>query len=222
MKAATHHLHRYRFEALLIALLLLLFDKIIFTNNFLYQHYVWPANMVLLGLATLGLFKEHTQGLRLIKNVLLLVGLLIPFFMPQVFQSGLLTLLAIAAYMLYYTFILIEILRQITRKGEITLSLVFGSLSGYLLLMVVALFTFLMLEFLQPGSFAGLHGNTVPEAYRQLSYFSMITIATVGYGDIVPVSDSARLLAAFFSLCGQFYMVTLVGIIISKFSSKTS
>jgi voltage-gated potassium channel len=222
MKSIVHHLHRYRFEVLLITLLMVLFNKIFFVQEELYQHYVWPFNLVMLGVASLGIFKEHNRWLRAVKNVLLVAGLTIPFLVSVIFTSKTLTLLAIGVYMLYYSWIWVEVLRQITRKGEITVSLVFGSLSGYLLLMVVALFTFLLLAYLQPGAFGGLTGTSIPETYRQLSYFSMITIATVGYGDIVPVSDSARLLAAFFSICGQFYMVTLVGIIISKFSSKTT
>jgi len=221
-KTVTPHLHRYRFEALLIALLMLLFNKIFFVQEELYQRYIWPFNIVLLGVASMGIFKEHNRWLRTVKNFLLVAGLLVPFLLSYIVASKVLTVLAIVAYMLYYGLIGVEVLRQITRKGEITVSLVLGSLSGYLLLIVVALFTFLLLAFLQPGAFVGLTGTSIPETYRQLSYFSMITIATVGYGDIVPVSDSARLLAAFFSICGQFYMVTLVGIIISKFSSKTS
>lgn len=221
MITLRHHLHLFRFEALLLALLMLLFNKIVFVNDALYQRYIWPFNVVLLGIASIGVFKEHRLWLQIVKNILLAAVLAVPFLMPAIFTSWWLTLLAIASYMLYYSLIWVEVVRQITRKGEITLGLVFGSLSGYLLLMVVALFTFLLLEFLQPGAFKGLQAASIPEAYRQLSYFSMITIATVGYGDIVPVSDSARLLAAFFSISGQFYMVTLVGIIISKFSTKT-
>lgn len=176
--------------------------------------------MIILGLATIGIFKEHNLWLQWVKNILLIAGLLVPFFLKTVFSSASLTLVAILVYVIYYSGILVENLRQITRRGKINLSLVFGSLSGYLLLLVVAQFSFLLLEFLQPGSFGGLHGTQIPDVYRQLSYFSMITIATVGYGDVVPLSDSARLLAAFFSISGQFYMVTLVGIIISKFSSR--
>jgi hypothetical protein len=222
MKLVIQKLYQYRFEALFFALLMVLFNKIVFTNEELYQRFIWPANIILLGLTTVSMFKDHVRWIRIVMFTLLFAGLLVPFTLHLVFTSTILSLTAILVYMLYYTFILAETLRQITRKGEITMSLVLGALSGYLLLIVVALFTFLLLEFLQPGSFNGLHGTTIPELYRQLGYFTMVTIATVGYGDITPVSDSARLLAAFFSISGQFYMVTLVGIIISKFSSKTN
>ena len=48
----------------------------------------------------------------------------------------------------------------------------------------------------------------------------MVTLATVGYGDITLATETARLTTMFFAISGQFYMVALVGIIISRFTSK--
>lgn len=70
-----------------------------------------------------------------------------------------------------------------------------------------------------PNSFKGIEGGAVPDAYNQISYFSLITLTTIGYGDITPANDSARLLAAFWGLIGQFYMVAVVGIIISRYTA---
>ena len=108
---------------------------------------------------------------------------------------------------------------QIFRRSEPNLSVLFGSVSGFLLLVFMAQFVFLHIEFAAPGSFAGLHDKSIPGLYRQFSYFSMVTLATVGYGDITPVSDTARLLTMFFAICGQFYLVALVGILVSRYSA---
>jgi hypothetical protein len=53
-----------------------------------------------------------------------------------------------------------------------------------------------------------------------MSYFSFVAMTTIGFGDIYPESDSARLLTAFFAVLGQFYMVGLVGILISRFTGS--
>ena len=45
----------------------------------------------------------------------------------------------------------------------------------------------------------------------QLRYFSFVTLATVGYGDIVPDTPMARTLALLEAMVGQFYLVALVG-----------
>ncbi len=220
MKKHLDKLHIYRFEFLLFALVMVLFNKAFFSNQHIYVNYVWPLNMVLLGLASVAMFNFYTGFIHYIKNTLFVLSIIIPFFSEQIFNSKTLTFLGLTTYILYYVLILIEVLKQITRKGEITLSIILGSLCGYLLLAVIAIFSFLLTEFFIPGSYNGIKYNNIPDLYNQISYFSLITIATVGYGDIAPSSESARLIAAFFGICGQFYMVTLVGIIISKFTSK--
>ena len=45
----------------------------------------------------------------------------------------------------------------------------------------------------------------------QMRYFSYITLATVGYGDIVPRTSGARTMAILEAILGQFYLVALVG-----------
>jgi len=70
-----------------------------------------------------------------------------------------------------------------------------------------------------PNSFHGL-SEIVTLKYNELVYFSFITITSIGFGDMYPITEMSRLVTAFFGMVGQFYMVALVGIIISKFSSK--
>ncbi|HRK25721.1 MAG TPA: potassium channel family protein [Chitinophagales bacterium] len=216
----TATLHIYRFELLLFALIMLLFNKIFFVSNLIYLTYVWPLNMILLGLVSVGMFKEEKRWVKWVKNLLFAGSVLIPFNFTLIFASPVLTGIGIGIYIAYYSLLFIEVLRQITTPGEVTTGIILGSVSGYLLLAVVATFCFLLLEYYLPASFNGTTANNIPLFYTEISYFSLITLSTIGYGDITPVNNSARLLAAFFGMAGQFYMVTLVGIIIAKFTSK--
>jgi voltage-gated potassium channel len=84
----------------------------------------------------------------------------------------------------------------------------------------LAAFSFLLIDFIDINSFRGMDGASVPQKYQQIIYFSTITLTTIGYGDITPATDSARLLAGFWGVMSQFYMVAVVGIIIAKFTSK--
>ena len=100
----------------------------------------------------------------------------------------------------YYFLIFIEVLRQIFQKAETNISVVFGSISGYLLLVVMAQFTYLLIEYNIPNSFSGIEVGSIPKIYNQLSYFSMVTLSTVGFGDIAPLTDTARLSTMFFTV----------------------
>lgn len=57
MKQLHNQLSVYRFEFLLTALLFLLFDKIFFPDDTFYINYVWPFNMLFLGIASAIIFK---------------------------------------------------------------------------------------------------------------------------------------------------------------------
>jgi hypothetical protein len=67
---------------------------------------------------------------------------------------------------------------------------------------------------MQPGSFTSTMSPLpldIVGRVMQLRYFSFVTLATVGYGDIVPHTPAARTLALLEAMLGQFYLVALVG-----------
>jgi voltage-gated potassium channel len=213
------HLSTYRYEFLLIALLLLIFDKIFFPDNNTYIRYVWPLNMVIIALASFGIFHNSSKNVLMMRNVLSFVSICMPFmFISMNSQLWFMYFLTIF-YILFYTFIFGEVMRQITLTKEVQLNVVIGSFCGYLLLSMMVVFGFILTELLQPNSFHGL-GNDLASNYNLLVYFSFITLTSIGFGDIYPITDSSRLTVAFFGMLGQFYMVAVVGIIISKFTSK--
>ena len=213
------HLSTYRYEFLLIALLLLIFDKIFFPDNNTYIRYVWPLNMVIIALASFGIFHNSSKNVLMMRNVLSFVSICMPFmFISMNSQLWFMYFLTIF-YILFYTFIFGEVMRQITLTKEVQLNVVIGSFCGYLLLSIMVVFCFILTELLQPNSFHGL-GNDLASNYNLLVYFSFITLTSIGFGDIYPITDSSRLTVAFFGMLGQFYMVAVVGIIISKFTSK--
>jgi voltage-gated potassium channel len=72
-------------------------------------------------------------------------------------------------------------------------------------------------NYFQPQSCAGIDGNNIPDMYYPFSYFR-ITLAPLVLAILRPYN--ARLLAAFWGIVGQFYMVGIVGIIISKFTIR--
>jgi hypothetical protein len=175
--------------------------------------------MLLIAIASYGIFNEKKGKILWIRNVLTIISISMPFLF-LVFNQELLFLYFLTSfYILFYTFIFVEVMRQITYTREVRLNVVIGSFCGYLLLSMIALFCFILLNLLIPNSFSNL-SNLVAENYQKLLYFSFITLTSIGFGDILPLNDSSQLLVAFFGMLGQFYMVAVVGIIISRFTSK--
>ncbi len=107
------------------------------------------------------------------------------------------------------------ILADVVRAERVTPAKISGALSVYLLLGYMWGIVFTILEALQPGSFNLVLGSTAAagtggEIFRQLLYYSFITLSTLGYGDITPLSEGARSLAAIEALTGQIYLAVLV------------
>lgn len=210
----------YRFEFLLTALLFLIFDKILFPDNTIFLRYVWPVNMILIAAACFGIFKERSKRVNTLKNIFSFISILMPigflFLSRKLWFIELLTIF----FILYYAFIFIEVMRQITKAREIRINVIIGSFCGYMILSLVALFSYLFIELNFHGSFHGITQNNISQVYNELSYFSFITLTSIGFGDIYPITDMSRLVVAFFGMAGQFYMVAVVGIIISRFATK--
>jgi voltage-gated potassium channel len=92
---------------------------------------------------------------------------------------------------------------------------IFGAVCGYLLLGIIWSLFYSAVETASPGSFS-LSTASKPSAVAGrldrgvLSYYSFITLATVGYGDVTPSTPLARTLAWIEAITGQFYLAILV------------
>lgn len=108
-----------------------------------------------------------------------------------------------------FTLVALVLLRRIlsVRTG-VTAELIAGSVAVYLLLGIVFSFLFGLLHSLAPDAFvfADRAGHGDPDFY----YFSLVTLTTLGYGDILPLHPIARSLAASEAVIGPLYLTVLV------------
>jgi len=113
-----------------------------------------------------------------------------------------------------FAFALYRILRAIL-ASQASADAIFGAVCGYLLLGIIWALLYRAVDTACPGSFA-LSATSKTAATREsidrgvLSYYSFITLSTVGYGDVTPLTPLARTLAWIEAVAGQFYLATLV------------
>jgi hypothetical protein len=93
----------------------------------------------------------------------------------------------------------------------------YAALSSYLLAGIFLGLFYWALEQVAPGTFA------TPDEFSRGSavYFSFVTLATLGYGDIVPRTDVARGLAILEGVGGQLFLAVLVARLVSLYSKQT-
>jgi hypothetical protein len=105
-------------------------------------------------------------------------------------------------------------LARVFAAGPVTSHRLVGAVVAYLLVGVTWAHAYGLIEALRQGSFRAADGSS--EAYPRFLYYSFVTLTTVGYGDITPVSSAARALSNIESLVGILFPAILIGRLLSK------
>ena len=128
-----------------------------------------------------------------------------------------------ASFASIFGFLLVAIsftLKRVALGTDISPNRLVGAVCVYLLLGVIWAVAYTVLNMLLPESFQGF----VPVEGRgwnsEWLYFSFVTMTTLGYGDISPVSATARALAYMQAVFGQLYVAILVAGLVSAYISS--
>ncbi len=111
-------------------------------------------------------------------------------------------------------FVFCLIIHRVIRADVINLNILCGGLALYLLIAVNWAVSYEIIEGYSPGSFVA---GTPPVPWHKFLYFSLTTITTLGYGDILPASPFARIWSTMEAVTGTLYMAVLVARLISLY-----
>jgi hypothetical protein len=99
---------------------------------------------------------------------------------------------------------------------NISASHLFTAVSIYMLLGLLFFALYCAVDVLHPGFFR--HNNSaVTDRPSELLYFSLITLSTIGYGDIVPVDGEVRMIAALEGMIGVLYVAITIALLVSAY-----
>jgi len=132
-----------------------------------------------------------------------------------------LTLASNSVRVLLLIICVVLILRYVLTSLEVTLDTIFGAFVAYFLIAFAFSSLFFTCAVVEPASFsvAGLTGAVDIDSLKvQLNYFSFVTIATLGYGDIVPKLPITQMLAILEAVIGQFYMAVVIAWLVSTYA----
>ena len=108
------------------------------------------------------------------------------------------------------------VIRRVIRHERVTRQTLAGAVSAFLLIALAFCFTFLTIS--------GLEGDTLffgeAEPTTAFMYFSLVTITTLGYGDLTPAHEFGRYLATTEAVLGQIFLVTFVARLVSLYGSS--
>ena len=116
----------------------------------------------------------------------------------------------------FFAFLIWNLLHDLNKSDRPTSEKIFGALCAYIFIGLLFALIFAHLEYRDPGSFSISNDLLAEQAAGEsmhlhtFTYFSFVTMTTLGYGDITPVAEDAQTLAWFLALIGQLYLAVMV------------
>jgi len=130
----------------------------------------------------------------------------------------------LASGLILIAFVVGNLLRFVFRAPSVNTEVLCASISAYLMLGLMWTMAYWLVDQLTPGGAFSYNTNTGTRSMNGFTgfYFSFITLSTVGYGDITPVSRIARWLAAMEAMTGLLYVAVLISRLVSLYSTPKS
>ncbi len=212
-------LYPYRFEIFFFSQLAILFGSLVFPIN-QFEDLFFP--ILFLANITAGLLLISKKKKLMWVVTFLLIGSLVLLGKDMVKREQIdsYEYLRLGVYFVFYVLVTFEIINQIWRADHVNKNVIVGLMSGYISLGFIAYFMFLAIVMQHPESFYGLSDTNFVAKSDSLMYFSYVSLLTIGYGDIVPVTPLAQKAAVLTGLTGQFYMVIITAVVVGKFINK--
>lgn len=211
-------MHKENFKYLLVALILYLIVVPVFKSWLLVpRSFLTPISFIFL--LSIGVWSlRYNRSIFRVAVLLAISGIALNLASASS-QSALLEFLSTLALFLFLLLATWTSFRQVAFSTEINSNRIYGAICVYLLLGVTWSIMYGTLHVANPDAFSGAVLENTRDPNGQWVYFSFVSLTTLGYGDILPISPGARALAYSEAIVGVFYMATLVAMLVSGYAA---
>jgi len=126
-----------------------------------------------------------------------------------------LTILLFFFNTLFFIIVTVALVSQVAQADKVKGSTVICAINSYLLIGLSVSLLIVILDLFAPNSFTNIPAEQ--DTFSVFIYFAFVTLTTLGYGDISPITPLARSLSTFTALFGQLYLVIIMALIVGKF-----
>jgi voltage-gated potassium channel Kch len=152
------------------------------------------------------------------------IAVVIIEWLSELLNLSLLSTLSSIANIAFFDLIVILFILQIARAKTVTPQVIMESINGYLMLGMSFSILIALVCIIDPTAFSFKHlSETMDPTLSYVSnyiYFGFVTLTTLGYGDVVPLTPAAKSLAIFTSITGQMYVAIIIAALVSKYLSQ--
>ncbi len=216
-------LYAYRFELFFFTQLLILFGSLLIPSA-LFEERIAPIGFLLNLIAGIILIRNQKELFWFFLVLLVASSVIFGFAQAHDEMPLFAKYMQYGIYFAFYLAVTYEIIKQVWYSVRIDGKIIYGMISGFICLGLIGFFIYMGIELAHPDSFKGgllqmqeTQANTLTE---QLMYFSFITLMTIGYGDISPITPLAQKASILIGLIGQFYLVIITAVVVGKFINQ--
>lgn len=145
-------------------------------------------------------------------GMFVIASLILSMFFPD---STKISIVAFSLFTMFIGVVTLALIFHIGSATEVERSTIVCAINSYILIGLTATLLFTILDLFIPQSF--LNMEAAEGSFSSFVYFAFVTVTTLGYGDILPVTPLAKSLSTFFAVLGQLYLVIVIAIIIGKY-----
>ena len=130
--------------------------------------------------------------------------------------------IALLAPPVFYVYTVWVVGTRVFRARHVRADTLWGAACVYLMIGMTWWFFYVVMEVLMPGSFGGrMTGMPDPEAKFELLYYSFVTLTTLGYGDILPLTRPVQTLSILEAITGVLYMGIAIAKLVGAYAGQT-
>lgn len=183
-------------------------------------HYAVIPDIFITLIFVLGIYAISQKKLYIYIALVLAIPMFISVWSFYLYKMPMLLVIGQLFGALFTGFVICLLINFIFNEKEITKEVIFAAVVVYLLMALMWTFAYQIMDYFHPGSFSG--PESASRDHFQYLYFSFVTITTLGYGDIAPLTPKASSLVILEALTGQIYLVVLVAWLVGMHVSRKS
>lgn len=166
--------------------------------------------------AITAIYSFYNKKHQLIFGFSLAIVLIVSNWMDDILQEYVFVI-KISFTLFFFTYILTLTLRKLFATREINMNSIIGVINGFIVLGIIAGTSLLVIHTIWPDSILFVFNE--PNIFLAYVYFGFVTITTLGFGDIIPITPPGQLGVIIFSVLGQMYLATIIASFIGKYSA---
>jgi len=214
-----HQIRKRRFFLLLVSsLLVLLIPGFLDTSSF--SDLLFFACLSFLFIQSMIVATQSGSKSRKFRFLVVFLMIVVTWLEPAGLDNQAVMILRLVAMIVFFSFVSYSLLRFLSQSSEVNSDMLLAAINIYLIMGIVAGYLAHLFFVLDPNAFSFPKYIVTPR-FTDFIYYSFISMATVGYGDIVPATRQTQTFSYFIAIIGQLYLAIIIAIIVGKYATSS-